>query len=205
MTERVYIVAREILFDGEESPQGFSDKGLDGFLERIERHGRFVDRPRAEDDPSLKQIIPYVMVFHGDRIFLLRRFGTQTEKRLHHLYSIGVGGHINPVDVARDRLLMKALERELHEELRVLCDYRLKPVGILNDDSNPVGSVHFGLVYRLEVDDPDRVLVKEKDLMEGRFVPLEELRRYYDGMETWSQILCEKYLKIQGPERVAGP
>src|SRR5437762_13268160 len=56
----------------------------------------FVARADAEVSPQWRQIIPYVIVMHGDEVFTLRRLRKQTEARLHDKVSIGVGGHINP-------------------------------------------------------------------------------------------------------------
>src|SRR4029079_3380241 len=55
----------------------------------------FIDRPTAEKSPQYKQIIPYVVIRHEDSFFLLERTSNQTESRLHHKLSLGIGGHIN--------------------------------------------------------------------------------------------------------------
>ncbi len=56
------------------------------------------DRSRVEMDPSYKQIIPYIVIQTRDilKTAIYRRKGS--EKRLHDLWSMGLGGHINPVD-----------------------------------------------------------------------------------------------------------
>ncbi|MHC5035909.1 MAG: NUDIX domain-containing protein [Planctomycetota bacterium] len=186
--ERVLVVPRSELFAGEATAQGFATRDLDVLLERIRRFAEFQLRDRVEEDPSLKQVIPYVVITREDRIFLLRRFATQSESRLHNLYSIGVGGHINPVDAEEGDRVEEGLKRELAEEVRIEGPFDLRPIGYLNDDSNPVGSVHFGLVYVARVRGGE-VQVVERDMMEGRFVPPEEAYRVQDGMETWSKIL----------------
>jgi predicted NUDIX family phosphoesterase len=195
--ENVLIVDRARLFEGAEAPQGFSDEGLSGLLERIGRHADFEKRAAVEEDPSRKQIIPYVLITREDRLFLLKRLTTQSEKRLHNLYSIGVGGHINPVDEDEGDPVEGGLRRELAEEVAIRGTFDLKPIGTLNDDSNPVGSVHFGLVYRARVRSGE-VEVVEKEMMEGRFVPPAEAGKVREGMETWSQILYDAVQKRPG-------
>src|ERR1700735_2327356 len=59
---------------------------------------RFLERNIAETDYQFKQVIPYVVVRHEDRCLLIWRTNKQTEARLHNLYSLGVGGHINNTD-----------------------------------------------------------------------------------------------------------
>src|SRR5206468_2507086 len=43
----------------------------------------FVPRAEAEVQPKWRQIIPYVVITHGDDVFTLRRLRKQTEARLH--------------------------------------------------------------------------------------------------------------------------
>src|SRR3970040_1982991 len=71
---------------------GFSVGGVDAYVERIRRHGEFRRRGDVEEDPSLKQVIPYLIIRHRERIFLFQRSTKGGEERLHGLYSIGVGG-----------------------------------------------------------------------------------------------------------------
>lgn len=146
----------------------------------------FLDRPTAEVSPQYKQIIPYVVIRHGESCYLLQRTPKQTETRLHHKLSIGIGGHVNP-DTPD---LMDGLQKELEEEVGVAGDYDLAFYGILNDDTTEVGSVHLGLVYILEAHQPS-VTVRETDKMTGRWASAAELATLRDRMETWSEIVYD--------------
>lgn len=197
--ERVLVVERRALFEGTGEFDGFNaDPDQIRIVSSNMRSSFFAPRAEVEDDPSLKQIIPYCPVCCGDSVLLIKRKKTQDEKRLHDLYSLGIGGHINPLDGntdALDALLENALARELNEELLLHCNPSKRLVGLLNDDTNPVGSVHFGLVYTITVPDKDAVTIREKELMDGVFVPAGELVEYADGMETWSRILLDSLNK----------
>src|SRR5262249_26963174 len=126
------------------------------WVERIRERGFFVERRAAERDSSMKQIIPYCLVTTGDDLLVLHRLGTQGEKRLHDKLSIGVGGHINPVDTdASADVLDAGTQRELLEELRFETGYRREVIGIINDESTSVGSVHFGIVHRVRAESRD--------------------------------------------------
>jgi len=196
--EFVFVVERSQLF-GLSYPQGFvaaaSDRaGAADRIARIRRHGFFVERRKAEQDSSWKQVIPYVVVTKGDSILLLERTKRQGEARLHGKLSIGVGGHVNPIDTAGDALL-EGLKRELSEELDVAGPTELKAAGFLNDDSTDVGAVHFGLVAVADARRAE-VKIRETDLMSGRFVPKSELRELCrterDRFETWSSLLVDR-------------
>ena len=196
--EFVYVVKRYDLF-ALHFPHGFitgqepNGWARDGLLQRIRERGFFLERRKAEEDSGFKQIIPYCVVRHGGDLFLLRRLPTQGEKRLHNKLSIGVGGHINPVDREGD-LLDLGCERELAEEVAIPGKIKKRVVGFINDDATAVGSVHFGVVYRVDL--PDReVEVREKGMMEGALTPVSEVRRMAAGgadFETWSALVLAR-------------
>ena len=112
---------------------------------------RWIERPLAENDPSFKQIIPYVITREqgGERLLCYPRHGT--EKRLHGLYSCGIGGHIDEEDKREtfEETVKVCTLRELSEELRnfspELVDLSYK--GIIYEAANEVGAVHLGIVY----------------------------------------------------------
>ncbi len=196
--EFVYVVKRYDLFDLT-FPHGFlscseSQGEIDRYVGRIRESGFFMERRAAERDSSFKQIIPYCLVTTGEELFLLHRCGTQAEERLHDKLSIGVGGHINPIDTGTD-ILEAGSKRELLEELRFETSFQSKVVGIINDESTPVGSVHFGIVYRVQSKSRD-VAVRETDQMEGGFNDIGELKRLFEAQrsrfETWSSLILAR-------------
>jgi predicted NUDIX family phosphoesterase len=148
-----------------------------------------VERPAAEEDPTHKQLIPYVLVRDGDRVFLMHRTDAGGDPRLHGKASIGVGGHLNPVDEGQDAL-MAGLRREWAEELEADWEPEFRLIGLLNDDTNPVGSVHLGVVF--EVDAAGRsVDVREHDKLVGGFADAAALAASRDRLETWSLLVAD--------------
>ena len=153
---------------------------------------RFVPRPRAEDDPSLKQIIPYVVLRWRDQVFHYTRGQGAGEKRLRALRSIGVGGHINPCDHAPgESPYLPGLRREVEEEVFLESPYRATCLGLINDDATPVGQVHLGIVHVFELDEP-RVRRRETELIRSGLAPLAELQAASAEFETWSQIVLRE-------------
>jgi predicted NUDIX family phosphoesterase len=194
VTERVLVLPRDRV------PGGCDFTGLReadaaalaGLHVAVSEHGRFLDRPVAEESPEWKQIIPYVVVRDGERTFLMERTDAGGDPRLHRKASIGVGGHLNPVDEGGDPLML-GLAREWAEEL--VADWRphFRLVGLLNDDSNPVGAVHLGVVFEVQADGRP-VAVRETDKLNGRFASLEEVRSAWERLETWSQLVADELL-----------
>ncbi|MBA2631788.1 MAG: NUDIX hydrolase [Chloroflexi bacterium] len=191
MTERVLVLPRA------DVPGGCDFHGiraaragqLEDLRATIGASGRYLERAVAEDDPTHKQVIPYVVVRDADRVFLMRRTDAGGDPRLHGKASIGVGGHLSPVDEGGDAL-MSGLRREWVEELETDWEPEFELVGFLNDDTNPVGAVHLGVVF--SVDAAGRpVGVREHDKLIGAFAGTEELIGSWDRLETWSRLVAD--------------
>lgn len=212
--EFIYAIERDDLFQSR-IPHGFlafddtSRKELEPYLHRIEENGFFLQRSAIEDRMNFQQIIPYIVLVHEDQIFETQRTTSQEEERLHQKCSIGLGGHINPVDtlensdqnpessVSNTQIpsdLERGMYRELNEEAQLNTDYVPEFSGFINDDTNDVGAVHFGAVFRLELEKPD-VEIRESEKMTGSFSTLDELLQKKeespDVFETWSYYLLE--------------
>ena len=110
--ELVYAVPRQLLIVGSGWRGGRSDD-VEEILARIDRDGDFYPRPAAEADTTIKQIIPYLVLRDGERIFLMKRTKAGGDPRLHDHFSVGVGGHMNPGDES----VLAGLRREWREEL----------------------------------------------------------------------------------------
>lgn len=152
----------------------------------------FVPRRDAEEDPSLKQLIPYVVVTAGEKLLHYRRGSGSGETRLLKKGSVGIGGHINDGDglgEAFDRAAyQRALMRELQEELTIESCFIERPLALLNDDSNPVGAVHLGIVHQCHLAEP-AVTANEEAIAELGFLTIGELSERHDQLETWSQLV----------------
>ena len=163
-------------------------------LELIQSKGTFLARPVAEESPEYRQIIPYVAIVRGDEVFATRRLNKGGESRLHGLMSLGVGGHINEIDQADGEWLMNCLRREIEEEVDIADFGTLTLRGLINDSSNAVGNVHLGFFFTLTTSGD--VSVRETDKLTGGFVPIRELSRHTDNMETWSRIVTDELVTL---------
>jgi predicted NUDIX family phosphoesterase len=189
--EFVYAVARGVLFDGVVPWRGVRTEDVTEILRRVDECGSHVPRSVAEADRTLKQIIPYLVLRDGERVFLMKRTRAGGDARLHDRYSIGIGGHLNPGDGS----ILNGLEREWREELDAGFVPPFEFVGLLNDDTVDVGMHHLGLVYVAEASG-QHVGVRETHKLSGSFERIEVVRAAYDLMETWSQLVLDA---IDGP------
>jgi predicted NUDIX family phosphoesterase len=145
-------------------------------------------RGECETDPTWLQLIPYVVLRHGNSIFHYTRGSKGGEKRLHALKSIGIGGHINPVDTEAADPYRAGMARELAEEIHLGCAYKDSVLGLVYDPSTSVGSVHLGVVHELTLDNDD-VTPRELSIAECGFTGIAELRKRAEQFETWSQLV----------------
>jgi predicted NUDIX family phosphoesterase len=178
--------------------QGFSGE-VDRYITALLVPELMQYRPRSEveDDPGYKQIIPYVVFRCNGSVFCYTRGKSQGEARLHRLRSLGVGGHVSEEDAQGGKDLdayEAALRRELDEEVAVASPGRSGRVGLINDDSTPVGRVHLGVVHLFELEQPN-VTAREEGLAEAGFVPLSRVLTFRHEFETWSQICIESILR----------
>lgn len=170
--------------------KGITAEGGAKLVDIILSNHEFLPRPQAEQDPSHKQVIPYVVLMRGDEVFVTRRLKKGGEERLHGLLSIGVGGHVSrEADGDGPDVLRRGMQRELAEEVSIEHMGSLTPRGIINDDTSEVGRVHLGLLFTMEVS--GEVAVRETEKLEGFWSRRAELPAYKEQMETWSQFAVD--------------
>jgi predicted NUDIX family phosphoesterase len=164
-----------------------------------------VQREMAETNPSYRQIIPYIVLRSpSGEVLTYRREKGVGEERLASKSSIGVGGHIDGVDVAfkengsidLHETIEKAARREIGEEFKVNCNYSsLEPIGFIVDDSNLVGQVHLGVLMTCNLrGDMTTVRSNEESLLLLGFRQVRDIE--VENYEAWSQAAIS-YLKGQ--------
>ncbi len=186
--EQILVVKRSILFDDIEPWHGVNSTAFDQLFTLVEQHQEFHPRSLMEQDPTYKQIIPYLVFRHNDTYFLMQRQAKASEQRLKSKYSLGIGGHIRKEDLTHADIMSWA-EREFNEEVSYTGSYTVTPLGILNDDSDAVGQVHIGFVLLVEGQSSDIAIKSE--LKSGALYTLEECGAFYPHMETWSQMVFD--------------
>jgi predicted NUDIX family phosphoesterase len=183
-SERVLVVPRLAVMD-DPGWYGLRTEGVEAVLATISAEARFEPRAAMEGDPAFKQVIPYLVLREGERIFLMRRTRAGADARLHDHWSIGIGGHVNPGDAD----LLGGLRREWREEIVADFEPPFRLIGLLNDDTTDVGSVHLGVVFEARADGRP-VAVRETHKLSGAFVEPAAVRAVQDDLESWSRLLA---------------
>ena len=181
-----------------ESTTGMKTDLSTQLLEELAKSLQWGVRGPLEEDPTCKQLIPYIVLQRGDdHVFTMRRKRTQREARLHDKLSIGVGGHMNPISPEPTSPLetirinaLRELEEEVSLEGSTWDELTWERLGLLNDDSNDVGQVHLGLVYLITIPEHCTVEIREVDKLEGFWSALNALEE--EHLETWSHIVRQE-------------
>jgi predicted NUDIX family phosphoesterase len=166
-------------------------------------------RGDVETDTSLVQPIPYTVVIapfgeEGEaKVLMYKRSAKGGETRLQDKYSIGIGGHINGIDVenyfaspTEDSPCSACMFRELFEELGVdelNCEAVMLSDKPIYDDSEAVSSVHIGLLYTVILENVPNINVEDA-LTSVEWVSIPDLApgtERYDKLEGWSKYVAE--------------
>lgn len=193
-----------------------------GKFSNSSKHGLFdlptmlADRSWCESDPSVVQIIPYVTLWRYKNgvkeLFTYKRGKAGGEGRLHDLYSVGVGGHVEdmpnaPIEDLRETLYQAAI-REIQEEIgetivssldvRAAIYRGFNNATVYLDTRTEVESVHLGIMMNVELDPHDHVFTLEDEVIEDvRWVALPELKRRLEenehSIENWSKVVIRRF------------
>ncbi|MCJ1667986.1 NUDIX domain-containing protein [Staphylococcus sp. NRL 19/737] len=195
--EQIIVVPRKIIFEDETNT-------FNGFLPKNDTQGESIfnslthyevkRRGDMEEDPSYKQLISYCLLENeNNELLVYKRLSGGGEERLHGQSSIGVGGHMNDVVGAQsiNEVLRVNAQRELEEEVGLSEQHsqNIDYIGFINDDTNEVGKVHIGVVFKIKVNSQD-IEVKETDTLKIEWVEQGKIEDY-DNFETWSALILK--------------
>lgn len=188
------VIKRDILFkDGDF--QGFMPFSEKDFISLILGNFEYRERADVEEDSAMQQPIPYVWIVNPKikKVFAYRRALGESykEKRLGGKWSCGLGGHVDKTsEESSENPLLDAMMRELGEEVKMSEKVEPRVIGYINDDSNAVGSVHFGVVALAET--TGLVEKGDDEMIHGQFYSIDELEEIFadpsNEIETWTQL-----------------
>jgi predicted NUDIX family phosphoesterase len=203
--EHILCFKREILRARPNQAKTFYDASL---WHQILAHLESRPRSLAEHDYDYKQLVVYILINHENVFLSYQRTPKTDEARLKAKYSIGIGGHVNIQDTNQLSLfgadderwndfLLEAVWREVNEEVQIQATILRAPklVCFINDDSDDVGQVHFGVVWLVKLAEPDVTTRGERGIGKLSFRGLTSLSSMRDRLESWSQLLVDHLLQ----------
>ena len=160
-----------------------------GDLTHFDTLGKFVMRYDAEENPTLQQLIPYVVILDrsGQSYFISKRIAG--DHRLKGKLSLGFGGHISPEDTGQGSVILSAMEREMKEEVELVSADVPAFIGHVRDLKNST-SDHLGFVFTVRA---DSVRIREEKVLEGHWMSLENLIDHYYSFENWGRYIIDYF------------
>lgn len=198
MGEEILVVKTNILFsqnnyfNGLSNVFDFESSILKNYEWKIRTH-------ELENNVKFKQPIAYVFIVNKklNKVFSYQRSkksSEYSETKLFGKWTWGVGGHIDKVDgVQSNNPIISSMYREISEEAP--CNIlSIKKIGYINDDSDDVGKVHFGILYIVETNN-EKIIPKDKEVNNEKFRSIDELEKILQDknfdVENWSKISFE--------------
>jgi len=190
----ILVVKKNSLFKGDEF-EGFMRPSVD-FQSRILDNFEYIKREIAEKDENFKQPIGYAVIFNpkSKKLFAYQRDSDKNnyfESRLHGKWSLGIGGHIEKSEENFDNPVLAGLLREVSEEVNIPGKAKPELLGYINDDSDEVGKVHFGVLYLIKVDSDD-VSIAGNEHKRGEMMSFSE----FDNLLSDENVVVESWSKI---------
>ena len=200
--KEIMVVHINKLFDNDYF-QGFLHHSKKDFHSRVLNNFEWMKRGLAENNPQFKQPIAYCIIINPElkKVFVYQRSTKAGEERLHNLFTIGIGGHIDLPDYNENENqnetknpIYKSMFREINEEIHITEQSTIEPLvlGYINDDSNDVGKVHLGILYLIKTN-AEQIFPKDSEIEQGKFVYFHELEDIFskNEFEIWSKIAFE--------------
>lgn len=173
--------------------------------EELYNECRPMRRREAEEDFSVIQLVSVFIIRYNDQYLTYKRTKRLPESRLHGVYSLGFGGHLNPTDllpllnIFDPAVGLPLLERELREEVKFesLGSTDISYRGLIYDTSREVSKQHLGLVYDVFASSPAFEIGERGFLMNPKYETIEEINRRRDDFENWSLLLIDEEIRCK--------
>ncbi len=155
----------------------------------------WMKRDEAEDNREVQQVIPWT-IFRWNNYYLeLKKKQEGPHTRLYNKYSLGFGGHVFKHEMDKVGSLDEWIKERFLQEMEYKGNLTVSTLGVVNDNTDELGSGHFGIVYLIE---GDSNLVSSRKNLQIRLSPLSEFTgddvRYWD---RWSQMVYRQMRDLE--------
>lgn len=173
---------------------GLRDDNID--YAKLLANTRSMRRIEAETRHDVIQLVSAYVVHYGDDILTYKRTRRLPENRLHNVYSLMFGGHLNPDDLLPlfsfndPETALYMLIRELNEELIVGRPYpTIKFAGLLYDPRTEVSEQHVAIVFDVSMNNTSYSIGERGFLADAKFETRAQIASRISDFENWSEYL----------------
>ena len=191
----------------------FSAQSMELLKKCLAEHSTYLHRAEAEANTSFVQIVASGVLTHDEQVFIFQRKDADPKSKLYGRTTIWQGTHVaRSPDREGVPLLESALMARLTRSLFLSREFKTAPIGYCWDKSNESSAKHFGVLFKIDIDNPytaDDLRKKEfrksrgrgHDLI-GQFTDWSEVERREDdlSLEPWSVATLKQRASFAGGE-----
>lgn len=178
----------------------FGRTAVQNALQCISSYGQFMRRNDAESEQGYVQIVPCGLLRYQKKVFLFQRKERDPKYRLYGKTTIWQGCHVPKREGVRvTDLIQEALLERVSQSLFLSRVFPVDALGYCWDRDDQNSSRHFGIVHRIEINNPHTAVdLKKKEFRKqrghgwiGQFDTWQELVENRDelGLESWSKTI----------------
>ncbi len=198
--EILVVPKREIEALPLENGGSFGGIAVEKALKCISASGCFMRRATAESDPAYVQIVPCGLLTYENRVFLFQRKESDPKSRLYGRTTIWQGCHVPRQGVLdMPDLLKTTLLNRISGSLFLSRVFPIEPLGYCWDRDNENSNRHFGVGYRIDINNPFTAMdLRKKEFRKrrgygliGQFAERQALAAKQDelNLESWSRAI----------------
>lgn len=185
-----------------QSGGAFGAGALKAAFDCISTFGRFMPRSEAESRGDFVQIVPSGLISYEDKVFLFRRKESDPKSKLFGTTTLWQGCHTSKRDgLGMPDLLRSALSERISRTLFLSRVFPIEPIGYCWERNDEHSSRHFGVVYRIKVDNAATAIdLRKKEFrrqrghgLSGQFYDWGSLASKQNelNLEPWSRTIIQ--------------
>lgn len=176
----------------------FEAEDVKAAMSCISSSGQFMVRDQAENNFEYVQIIAAGILVHEEQVFLFKRQETDPKSHLYGRATIWRGAHVaRRSNIRIPDLLDTALHQRISRSLFLSRVFPISALGYCWDRDDEISSRHFGMIYRIEIDNQITAMdLRKKEFrtqrghgLTGQFVDWNQLEKdpIAPMLESWSE------------------
>ncbi len=148
----------------------FGAQAIESVFECVSAYGRFMPRAEAESLEGYVQIVPCGILSHRGEVFVFQRKESDPKYRLYGKSTLWEGCHVSKREgLGLPDVLKTALLERVSRSLFLSRVFPIQALGYCWDRDDAKSSRHLGIVYRIDIDNPNTATdLRKKEFRRGR-------------------------------------
>lgn len=169
--------------------------GIKGLINVLASKSYYIPRWKSDSNPEEVEIISYISFGMDKKAYFVYKRIKNGDSRGNGALSMGIGGHINPIDSKGNPIIESAI-REIGEETGFkITEDLLQPRAFIRCKDSDYDLDHLGIHFQMPRYMMD-VAEKDKMLAVGTLTVKALKDLFYDDLENWSKIIIDDIMGV---------